>query len=161
MSGAEKADSTAPETTAVDRGRPPPRWLLKALTRLNVWVYRASGGRLMSTLEGDPICLVTMTGAKSGKLRTIPLMYVPDGDSVLLVASQGGAPTHPTWYYNLMAHPDITVEQGGQVRRLKARRVSAEEKARLWPICVSHYTPYEQYQQRTERDIPVFRCEPI
>ena len=62
-----------------DLGRPPPRWLLKALTRLKVFVYRASGGRLMNKLAGDPICLVTMTGAKSGRTRTIPLMYVPDG----------------------------------------------------------------------------------
>lgn len=159
MSGAE-TDPAATKPGA-DQGRPPPRWFLKAMTRINVWVYRMSGGRLMSTLAGAPICLVTMTGAKSGRQRTIPLMYVPDGDSVLLVASQGGAPTHPTWYLNLVAHPDVTVEQGGRVRALRARRVSAEEKARLWPICVSHYAPYDRYQQRTARDIPVFRCEPV
>jgi len=153
-------DGSSSARGAADQGRPPPRWLLKTFTRINVWIYRLSGGRLMNKLAGDPICLVTMTGAKSGRRRTIPLMYVPDGDSLLLVASQGGAPTHPTWYYNLMAHPDITVEQGGRVRSLRARRVSGDEKARLWPICVSHYAPYEQYQQRTDRDIPVFRCEP-
>ena len=145
---------------SADMGKPPPRWVLKAFTRLNVWVYRLSGGRLGDTLAGDPICLVTMTGAKSGRRRTIPLMYVPDGDSVLLVASQGGAPAHPVWYHNLVAHPDIVVEQGGDRRQLRARVVNEEEKVRLWPICVAHYAPYEDYQQRTERRIPVFRCEP-
>ena len=82
------------------------------------------------------------------------------GDSVLLVASQGGAPSHPLWYHNLVAHPEIQVEQGGQRRMLRARLVDREEKTRLWPICVSHYAPYADYQRRTERDIPVFRCEP-
>ncbi|TNF79414.1 MAG: nitroreductase family deazaflavin-dependent oxidoreductase [Gammaproteobacteria bacterium] len=143
-----------------DLGRPPPRWLLKALTRLNVFVYRASGGRLMNKLGGDPICLVNMTGAKTSQPRTIPLMYVPDGDSILLVASQGGAPTHPVWYHNLVAYPDVVVEEGGRQLELRARLVDAEEKARLWPICVAHYQPYEDYQRRTDRDIPVFRCEP-
>ena len=147
--------------TREDLGKPPPRWLLKALTRVNVFVYRASGGRLMNKLAGDPICLVTMTGAKSGRERTIPLMYVPDGDSILLVASQGGAPSHPVWYHNLVAHPDVVIEEGGRRMPLRARQVDAEEKARLWPICVSHYRPYEDYQRRTDRDIPVFRCEPI
>lgn len=148
------------DTTTQDLGRPPPRWLLKAFTRVNVFVYRASGGKLMNKLGGDPICLVTMTGAKSGRSRTIPLMYVPDGDSFLLVASQGGAPTHPVWYHNLVAHPDVLIEEGGRKLELRARLVDPEEKARLWPVCVSHYRAYEDYQLRTERDIPVFRCEP-
>lgn len=140
-------------------GQGPPRWL-KAFTRLNVWVYRLSGGRLMNSIAGDPICLVTMTGAKSGRRRTIPLMYVPYGEGVILVASQGGAPSHPAWYHNLLAHPDIEVEQGGQRRRLRARLADTDEKAKLWPICVEHYAPYEEYQQKTTRDIPLFVCEP-
>lgn len=158
MAGSGTRQSSPP--VGGDAGRPPPRWVLKAFTRLHVWVYRLSGGRLMHTLGGDEICLVTMKGARTGRQRTIPLMYVPDGDSVLLVASQGGAPRHPAWYANLVAHPEITVEQGGRVRALRARQVGAEEKARLWPICVAHYAPYQAYQQRTDRDIPVFRCEP-
>ena len=147
-------------TDQTNLGKPPPRWILKAFTRLNVWVYELSGGRLMNKLAGDEICLVSMTGAKSGKKRTIPLMYVPHGDKVILVASLGGAPKNPVWYHNLVAHPDITVNEGGKRRELRARRVDAEEKARLWPICVEHYAPYETYQQRTTRDIPVFICEP-
>lgn len=149
------------EEANTDTGQPPPRWVLKMFTKINVWVYRLSGGRLMNKLAGDPICLVTMTGARSGQRRTIPLMYVPDGDSVLLVASQGGAPTHPIWYHNLIAHPDIEIEEGGVKRALTAREVDAEEKLRLWPICVAHYAPYDDYQRRTDRNIPVFRCEPV
>ena len=141
-------------------GRPPPRWLLKAFTRINVWVYRLSGGRLMNKLGGDPICLVAMTGASSGRRRVVPLMYVPCGDSVALVASQGGAPRHPVWYYNLKAYPDIVIEQGGRRRQMRAREVDGEEKARVWPVCVQHYAPYADYQKRTVRQIPVFLCEP-
>ena len=143
-----------------DSGRPPPKWLLKAFSGLHVSLYRLSGGRMFSKLGGYEMCLVSMTGAKSGLRRTIPLMYIPDGDSVLLVASMGGAPNHPLWYHNLVAHPDIEVEQGGRRLKLRARVVDPEEKARLWPICVEHYRPYEDYQKRTSRDIPVFRCEP-
>lgn len=141
-------------------GQPPPRWILKAFTRAHVFLYRLTGGRLGSSLAGDPICLVTMTGAKSGRRRTIPLMFVPHGDAVLLVASQAGAPSHPAWYHNLVAHPQIEVEQGGQKRTLRARIASSEEKKELWPVCVAHYAPFEDYQKRTARDIPVFVCEP-
>lgn len=147
------------EQAPTHTGQAPPRWL-KAFTHINVWVYRLSGGRLMNTIAGDPICLVTMTGAKSGRRRTIPLMYVPYGDGVILVASQGGAATHPAWYHNLVAHPDIEVAQGGQRNKLCARLADADEKAKLWPICVEHYAPYDDYQRKTTRDIPLFVCEP-
>ena len=143
-----------------EQGAAIPRGVLKAFTRINVWVYRLSGGRLMNTLGGDPICLITMTGAKSGKVRTIPLMYVPYKEGVLLVASQGGAPKHPVWYHNLLAHPDIVVEQSGRKMHLTARILSGEERAQAWPVCVEHYADYADYQQRTNREIPVFYCEP-
>lgn len=147
------------EQSPTHTGQAPPRWL-KAFTRINVWVYRLSGGRVMNTIAGDPICLVTMTGAKSGRRRTIPLMYVPHGDGVILAASQGGAATHPAWYHNLVAHPEIEVEQSGQRTKLRARLADADEKAKLWPICVEHYAPYDEYQRKTTRDIPLFVCEP-
>ena len=138
---------------------PPPRWVLKLFTRVNVIVYKLSGGRLMNRLAGMPILLVEMKGARSGKRRTIPLMYVPFGEGVILVASLGGAPRHPTWFYNLVANPEIEVREGGRLMKLRARRVDADEKAKLWPICCEHYPPYESYQRRTERDIPVFDCQ--
>lgn len=138
----------------------PPRWILKAFTKLNVWVYRLSAGRLMNQFGGRGICLVKMTGAKSGHQRFIPLMYVPFEDGVLLVASQGGAPKHPVWYHNLVAHPDIEVQVKGKKMKVRARRADADEKARVWPICVEYYPPYEDYQAITTRDIPVFICLP-
>lgn len=145
--------------TEKDYGSPPPRWLLRAMTAINVFVYRLSGGKMMNRFTGRDICLITMKGAKSGKVRRIPLMYIPYKEGLLLVASQGGAPTNPTWYYNLTANPDITVEVPGKTLSLKARLASSEEKQEVWPICVEHYPDYEDYRHRTDRDIPVFICE--
>ncbi len=142
-----------------DAGAPPPRWVLKLFTRINVIVYRLSGGRLMNRLAGMPIVLVEMTGAKSGKQRTIPLMYVPNGDGFLLVASQGGAPRHPVWYHNLVAHPDVSITFEGHARSMRVRVATGEEKATLWPVCCEYYPSYQAYQDRTDRDIPVFICE--
>ena len=137
---------------------PPPKWILKFFTNLNVFVYKLSNGKLMNEFSGMPICLVEMTGAKSGRTRTIPLMYVPHEKGVILVASMGGAPKSPVWYNNLVAHPNVKITQGGQTRSLTARRVDDAEKAELWPTCVKHYPPYQDYQDRTERNIPVFLC---
>ena len=99
-----------------DEAKLPPKHIIRFFTALNVLVYRLSGGRLMNRLEGAPICLVTMTGRKSGRQKTIALMYTPHGEDVLLVASLGGAPAHPVWYYNLKAQPQIEI-QAGRVRR--------------------------------------------
>ena len=139
--------------------------LIKRITqgfmRLNVAVYKASGGRLMGSFLGKPIFIVTMTGRKSGKKYEIPLMHVRYGDKKILVASMGGASKNPTWYYNLKAKPDITILADGKTRAYRASQVSPEEKAKLWPPIVEAYGPYDQYQARTDRDIPVFLCEPI
>jgi len=141
-------------------GKPPPRWLLKFFTRLNVVVYKLSRGRMMNKLAGMPILLVEMKGAKTGKQRTIPLMYVPHEGGFILVASQGGAPRHPVWYHNLVAYPDVRVTFDGKAEAMTASIASAEEKAKLWPTCVEYYPPYQEYQDRTERDIPLFICRP-
>ncbi len=137
----------------------PPKWLLKLFTQINVIVYQLSGGRLMNEFSGMPICLVEMKGARSGTKRTVPLMYVPYENSIILVASLGGAPKHPVWYHNLMANPEINITQGGVTRALTARRVDDAEKEALWPTCVKYYPPYQEYQDRTTRNIPVFLCE--
>jgi deazaflavin-dependent oxidoreductase (nitroreductase family) len=134
--------------------------LMANFAKLNAFIYKKTNGRWMNKFAGRDICLVTMTGAKSGKQRDVPLMYVPYGDGVILVASLGGAPRNPTWYYNLVAHPDIEVRVKGRHMKLRARRVDAVEKARLWPVCIEHYPDYDLYQRRTGRDIPVFLCEP-
>lgn len=142
-----------------DYGTPPPRWILRTMTAMNVFLYRISGGKLGNQLMGRDICLITMKGARSGKTRIIPLMYVPFKEGLLLVASQGGAPKHPTWYHNLIANPDITVEVHGKTLTLKARPANAEEKQEIWPICTQYYPDYEDYRHRTDRDIPVFICQ--
>lgn len=137
------------------------RGVMKLYTRLNVFVYRASSGRLMNRFpNGSPICLVTMTGNRTGKRRVIPLIFIPHGDDVLLVASQGGMSTHPVWFHNLRAHPEISVTAGGRTRRMRARLASSEEKARLWPAAVAAYPDFTVYQARTARDIPLFVCSP-
>jgi deazaflavin-dependent oxidoreductase (nitroreductase family) len=133
---------------------------MKAFTRLHVLLNRLTGGRAFNTMAGDEVCFVTMTGAKSGRRLTIPLMHVPHGKGVLLVASMGGAPTNPVWYGNLVKHPEIEVRHRRQKLKLKARLARAEEKAALWPICDAHYAPYAEYRARTKRDIPIFVCEP-
>jgi deazaflavin-dependent oxidoreductase (nitroreductase family) len=143
-----------------NRGKPPPRWVLKAVTRTHVLLHRLSGGRLFNKLAGDEVCFVTMTGAESGRTLTIPLMYVPYQEGVLLVASQGGAPKNPVWFGNLVKHPDIEVNHRGKRMRLRARQARPDEKAALWPICDRHYAPYAEYRERTTRDIPIFVCEP-
>ena len=139
-------------------GEAPPRWLLKALTYFHVSLHRINGG--LNTLAGKEMCFVTMTGARSNRTRVIPLLYIPYGKSVLLVASAGGAPHHPAWYHNLLKHPNIEIEQNGKRRNFCARLTKGAEKDTLWPICYQHYAAYEKYRKRTARDIPLFVCEP-
>ena len=141
-------------------GKAPPRWIIKAVTRTHVFLHRLSGGRFLNKLAGDEVCFVTMTGAKSGRTLTIPLMYVPHQQGVLLVASLGGAPKNPVWFGNLVKNPDIEVNHRGKRMRLRARQATAEEKPALWPICDQHYAPYAEYRKRTTREIPIFVCEP-
>ncbi len=137
----------------------PPRWILKLVSRTHVWLNRISGGRRFNTLKGDEVCFVTMTGAKSGRIITMPLMYVPYGTGVLLVASQGGAPKNPVWYYNIAKNPDIEVRHRTDRMLLRARLATAAEKPQLWPVCDASYAPYAEYRARTTREIPIFICE--
>ena len=139
---------------------PPVPWLIRGMTRVHMALHRLSGGKLFNDLGGDDVCFVEMTGAKSGRSLTVPLMYVPHGDLVLLVGSQGGAPSNPAWYHNLIKNPDVVIVHRGNRRRMRARLANAEEKAELWPICDSFYAPYSIYRTRTDRDIPIFVCEP-
>jgi len=136
------------------------RQFIRPFSRLNAFFYKLSGGRLMGKFQGRPVMLVTMKGARSGKPRTIPLMHVPYQDGVIVVGSQGGAPKSPVWVKNLQANPDVIVQVGGKKMNLRARQVDDAEKATLWPTCVQHYHEYDDYQARTDRNIPVFVCAP-
>ena len=135
--------------------------LMRSVGALNVWVYRLSAGRLMGRFpSGAPVLLLTSKGRKSGQRRTVPLLYLADGSDFVVVASQGGAPQHPAWYLNFEADPNGEVELGHRRISVLARRISEEERDRLWPRLVAIYPPYEQYQQRTTRRIPVLRLSP-
>nr|WP_325770443.1 nitroreductase family deazaflavin-dependent oxidoreductase [Dietzia kunjamensis] len=141
--------------------------VIKVMSRVNTWAYRASGGRVGgswrvgSALRAPvPVCLVTTTGRKSGEPRTVPLLHLPDGDRVLLVASQGGLPKHPQWYYNVLADRNVTVQVGRRRRAMTAREATPSERAELWPRLVERYADFADYQANTSRVIPVIICEP-
>jgi deazaflavin-dependent oxidoreductase (nitroreductase family) len=136
------------------------RQFIKPFSKLNVFVYKLTSGRLMGTFQGRPVVLIEMTGAKSGKQITIPLMYVPHKDGVIIVGSQGGAPKSPVWVKNIQTNPNIVAQYKGKKMKLVARQVSDEEKSELWPTCVQHYHEFDDYQARTDRNIPVFDCQP-
>lgn len=138
----------------------PPRWIMKLMSRTHIFLNRITLGKMFNTLSGDEVCFVNMKGAKSGRTITMPLMYVPYQEGVLLVASLGGAPRNPAWYYNIAKNPDITVTHRGRKMVLRARLATADEKPMLWPVCDSHYAPYADYRARTDRDIPIFVCQP-
>ena len=130
---------------------------------LHTLLYRASGGRLGHTLPGGPgrMLLLDHVGAKSGAKRTSPLLYVRDGDDVVVVASKGGFPKHPAWFHNLKANPDTTVQVGRERRKVHARVATPEERARLWPLAVKYYRGYEDYAARSKgREIPLVILEP-
>lgn len=134
--------------------------LMGAFIALNVFLYRLSGGRLMGKMGAAPILLLTTTGRKSGRIRTVPLLHVKERQSFAVVASSGGAPKHPAWYLNLEANPKVELQVGRERFAALARRATAEEKARLWPSLVAIYPRYEDYQMRTTRDIPVVIVTP-
>ncbi len=135
----------------------PTEWVAK-----QVELYESTDGREGNTMRGIPIVLVTHRGRNSGAIRKTPLMRVADGEHYLLVASIGGAPKHPVWYYNLVADPEITVRDGANVRKMRARLVTdPAERDRLWPIAVAAFPNYAEYEKKTTRVIPVFVAEPV
>ena len=107
-----------------------------------------------------PIVLVTIRGVKSGKLRYTPLMRVEHDGRYALVASKGGAPEHPTWYHNLVAHPHVELQDGTVKKEYDARQVEGDERAQWWERSVAAFPPYAEYQEKTDRQIPVFVLEP-
>ncbi|MEV1283100.1 nitroreductase family deazaflavin-dependent oxidoreductase [Modestobacter sp. NPDC049651] len=136
----------------------PEKWV-----RDQVEVYERTGGREANTLPNrtEPVVVFTTRGAKSGKLRKNPLMKVEHDGVYAMVASVGGGPKHPTWYHNLKAHPDqVTVQDGETVIDGVAREIDGDEYAQWWERAVAAYRDYADYQQRTERKIPLFLVEP-
>ena len=132
----------------------PAQWV-----REQVEAYETSGGRHANTLRdtGLPVIIVTMRGNKSGKVRKIALMRVAHNGEYALVASKGGAPEHPVWYHNLEANPDeVAIQDGDEPFAVRVRQVTGEERAAWWDRAVAAYPPYAAYQEKTDREIPVF-----
>ena len=136
-------------------------FLIKLVTAIHSFVFRLTSGRLLGQIKGMDFCVVKTKGAKSGRTRYIPLMHVPYKKGVILVASMGGADFHPSWYWNIKAYPRLSVCLRGKDIDVLAEQVSDEKKEELWPILCSYYPPYDDYQKKTKRNIPVFDCQPI
>jgi deazaflavin-dependent oxidoreductase (nitroreductase family) len=138
-----------------------PKWkLMNGVTKLNTLAFRASKGRIGGRFGKAPILLLHHVGARSGANRVTPLIYLADGDDLVLVASKGGSDQNPGWLHNLRAHPDAEVELGHDRRPVRARVASEDEKARYWPQLVDMYKGYADYQTFTERQIPLVVLEP-
>jgi F420H(2)-dependent quinone reductase len=139
----------------------------RCLGRAHTWIYRRTGGRFGGTLRVGaafrkpvPTLLLEHWGRKSGKLFITPLLYIPDGENLVIVASALGHAENPQWYRNLLAHPDTHVQIGPERRAVTAVVASAGERARLWPRLVDAYQDFDSYQSWTEREIPVVVLRP-
>jgi deazaflavin-dependent oxidoreductase (nitroreductase family) len=130
--------------------------------RDQVETYEASGGERGSTLRdsGDPIVVITSVGAHSGNLRKNPVMRVERDGKYVAIASKGGAPEHPEWYHNFVAHPEVDLQDGPEPHAYTARLLSGEERQEWWDYAVATWSTYGEYQKKTEREIPVFLLEP-
>ena len=129
-----------------------------------VELYEGSGGTEGLTFRdtGLPVIIVTHRGRKTGAIRKTPLMRVVDGNNYILVASQGGAPKNPLWYHNLKADPNVEIRDRNNVYKMRVREVTdSAERERLWKIAVAAYPPYRDYQEKTDRVIPIFVAEPV
>jgi deazaflavin-dependent oxidoreductase (nitroreductase family) len=123
--------------------------------------FRANQGRVKGQFDGHPLLLLTTTGRKSGLPRTSPMMYLPDGDRMLVFASKAGADTDPAWYLNLVADPKVTVEVGAETFQAVAAPVQGEERDRLYAEQASRYPGFAEYQEKTSRVIPVVALERV
>jgi F420H(2)-dependent quinone reductase len=135
--------------------------LIRVMSAVNTWIYRLSGGRIGAKwMHGAPILLLTTKGRKSGEMRTAPLLYLEDGDRVIIVGSQGGMSKDPQWVRNVGADSNVEIEIGSRKRAMTARRGTTEEKESYWPALCKMYPDYADYQARTVRDIPILILDP-
>ncbi|WP_319429765.1 nitroreductase family deazaflavin-dependent oxidoreductase [Mycobacterium sp. RTGN5] len=140
---------------------PTTKFIIKWMSRAQTFLYKRSGGKVAgSFLQGTPVALLTTTGRKTGEPRVSPLLFLREGDRVVLVASQGGAAKHPMWYLNLKADPKITVQIKDEVLYLTARDATEQERAEYWPKLVEMYSSFDDYQAWTDRVIPIVICDP-
>jgi deazaflavin-dependent oxidoreductase (nitroreductase family) len=135
--------------------------VLRRLMAGHTAIYKLTRGAVGHRIPGGPpMLLLDHVGAKSGKKRTLPLVYGRDGQNLILVASKGGNPKNPAWYHNLRANPDVEVQVGSDKVPVRAREATNEERDRLWRLMVGVYGGYEEYRKRTSRKIPLIVLEP-
>jgi deazaflavin-dependent oxidoreductase (nitroreductase family) len=156
---------TKPKPAGLDR--PSTTTIIRVMSAAHVRLYRLTGGRVgrswrigAAFRKSVPVCLLTTTGRVSGQRRTVPLVYLADGENILLVASQGGLPKNPQWYHNLCADPAVEIEIRGRRRAMRARAAGPDERPALWARLVDMYADFASYQTWTDREIPVVICEP-
>ena len=133
----------------------PGKTMMRMISGTHEFWYRLSGGLIGGRVDGLPILLLTTTGRKSGKRRTMPLVYLPDGDNMVVIASNGGADQHPAWWLNLRSNPKADVQIGRDAKTVVAEKATGEQRARLWHQVVELYHGYDEYRRMTERQIPV------
>lgn len=133
---------------------------VKRLSNLHRVIYLMTGGMVGRRLVDNDMLLLTTRGRSTGREHTVPLLYLSDGSSLLLIASFGGRDRHPEWYLNLVTEPSVVVQIGGERRSYLARTATADERETWWPQVVAAYSDYAVYQSRTERQIPVVMLEP-
>jgi deazaflavin-dependent oxidoreductase (nitroreductase family) len=136
-------------------------WQLRLAWRLHRWLYRLSGGRIGTTINGMPVLMLTTRGRRSGEERTIALQYLAAGPSCVVIASFVGEDRQPAWLLNLRADPAATIRRGRRVERVRAREAAGEERERLWQRIVAIDPAFAEYQRRTSRQIPAVILEPI
>ena len=155
--------STAMSAKPAPRGLNSPQTnaIIKWMSRANTWFYRKTDGRIGGKfLQGAPVALLTTTGRKTGEPRVSPLLYLREGDRVILIASKGGSATNPMWYLNLKANPAVSVQIKDEVLQLTARDATEDERAHYWPKMAAMYSSFDDYQSWTDRVIPVVICDP-
>ena len=137
-----------------------PAGALRALGKLNVPIYRATRGRLLNKVGRAPVLLLTSTGRRSGQARTAPVLYLAEGERLVVIGSNAGNERAPAWSHNLTANPDAEVQIRGRRRQVRARVAEGEERAELWRKMNEQYAGFAQYDENTSREIPVFVLEP-
>jgi deazaflavin-dependent oxidoreductase (nitroreductase family) len=129
--------------------------IFKIIVKGHVWLYKASGGKRGASMRGKPVLLLTTRGRKSGAQRTVPVVPFVDGDETYVIASMGGQPQHPAWFFNLEANPQVEVQLGSDRWRARAQVLPPEERARIWPRITAAMPNFGEYQKKTSRVIPV------
>lgn len=155
MNTTPELDDSAPDPS--EYAPPATQWVREQLEQIDA----AGGDTAAVSIQGRPVMVLTMRGRRSGKLRRVPLMRVEHDGVYAAVASKGGAPDHPDWFYNLVADSAVSLHDGTTHTRTQARQIQGEERERWWTRCVEAFPTYAEYQANTEREIPVFLLEPV